>query len=372
MNREKTIEEEQYQATAEQLRRLGMGEIVDAAVATHGEEAQSGTFVVPLKALRGMERNQFLQNLNVARNDNLTSARLLEKFVLEFADTLYAFDDEGNWTIQGDQSSVSLHERIAYLLLNTQRFSDICQTDAANDESLEEHAASQIIQSLKALGTIHAAINRVKNPETSDPMPPELLLENYYLFFRLGQLLQCREMLGGMTQLASNARRHQEMDSLPGITQALNSQISELKAVCRQIQKENGRKSRHSADADSEAGPNQVRMKTVKLISNMLRPWLDEGVVYHREASIIISNLKSLAQKGCLAPDVEPKLLTQQEAADMLNIALSNFKKLEQQGVFPFKRKMVHSAVRYRNTDVIAYMMSDDADGMEGTDGKRE
>ena len=360
MNREKTIEEKQYRASAEQLQRLGMGEIVDAAAATHGEEAQSGAFVVPLKALCDMERNQFLQNLNDARNDNLASARLLEKFVLEFADTLYVFDDEGNWTIQDDKSSVTLYERIAYLLQNVQRFSDICQADAANDESLYEHATSQIIQSVKALGTIHAAIARVNNPEASEPMSPELLLENYYLFFRLGQLLQCREMLGGMSQLASTARRQQEIDSLPGITQALNSQINELKSICRQMQKENGRKSRHSADADGETGPNQVRMKTVKLISNMLRPWLDEGVVYHREASIIISNLKSLAQKGCLAPDVEPKLLTQQEAADMLNIALSNFKKLEQQGVFPFKRKMVHSAVRYRNTDVIAYMMSED------------
>ena len=42
----------------------------------------------------------------------------------------------------------------------------------------------------------------------------------------------------------------------------------------------------------------------------------------------------------------------------MLGISHSNFKKLEAEGAFPFKRKMVGSAVRYRNTDVIDYIIS--------------
>ena len=42
----------------------------------------------------------------------------------------------------------------------------------------------------------------------------------------------------------------------------------------------------------------------------------------------------------------------------MLGISHSNFKKLEAEGTFPFKRKMVGSAVRYRNTDVIDYIVS--------------
>ena len=45
--------------------------------------------------------------------------------------------------------------------------------------------------------------------------------------------------------------------------------------------------------------------------------------------------------------------------ADMLGISLSNFKKLEAEGAFPFKRRMVGSAVRYRNTDIVKFILSD-------------
>ena len=49
------------------------------------------------------------------------------------------------------------------------------------------------------------------------------------------------------------------------------------------------------------------------------------------------------------------------EAASMLGIGLSNFKKLESEGRFPFKRKMVGSSVRYRNTDVYQFICAEDA-----------
>ena len=68
--------------------------------------------------------------------------------------------------------------------------------------------------------------------------------------------------------------------------------------------------------------------------------------------------LRSLAEHGIPRSAVIPKLLDQQEVAEMLGISHSNFKKLEAEGAFPFKRKMVGSAVRYRNTDVIDYIIS--------------
>ena len=42
----------------------------------------------------------------------------------------------------------------------------------------------------------------------------------------------------------------------------------------------------------------------------------------------------------------------------MLALSLSNFKKQEKDGVFSFKRKMVGSSVRYRNTDIIKYILA--------------
>ena len=46
------------------------------------------------------------------------------------------------------------------------------------------------------------------------------------------------------------------------------------------------------------------------------------------------------------------------EAAQMLGVSLANFKKQEPQ--LPFKRKMVGHAVRFRNTDIIHYILAND------------
>lgn len=42
----------------------------------------------------------------------------------------------------------------------------------------------------------------------------------------------------------------------------------------------------------------------------------------------------------------------------MLGISHSNFKKLEAEGAFPFKRRMVGSAVRYKNTDILDFILA--------------
>jgi predicted DNA-binding transcriptional regulator AlpA len=103
---------------------------------------------------------------------------------------------------------------------------------------------------------------------------------------------------------------------------------------------------------------NSLRPRTVKLISRLMRPLVEEGIILVSEEQTMLSNLRHLADKGSLAPAVTPRLIDQKEAAEMLGLGHSNFKKLEKEGEFPFSRRMVGSAVRYRNTDIISYIMS--------------
>ena len=100
-----------------------------------------------------------------------------------------------------------------------------------------------------------------------------------------------------------------------------------------------------------------IRIPSVKLISRFLRIMTDEDLVSVPEANTIIAELKHLAERGENLPPIMPKLLTQEDAASMLGIGLSNFKKLEREGAFSFKRKMVGTSVRYRNIDIINFIM---------------
>lgn len=99
-------------------------------------------------------------------------------------------------------------------------------------------------------------------------------------------------------------------------------------------------------------------MQTVRYFKRIMRPIAEDGIIPLPEYNEAISQLTSLAEHGIPRSAVIPKLLDQQEVAEMLGISHSNFKKLEAEGAFPFKRKMVGSAVRYRNTDVIDYIIS--------------
>ncbi|MBS1371264.1 MAG: hypothetical protein HPZ91_15045 [Lentisphaeria bacterium] len=103
-----------------------------------------------------------------------------------------------------------------------------------------------------------------------------------------------------------------------------------------------------------------ISMKTVRMFKRIMRPLAEEGIISLPEYNEAISQLTSLAEHGIARPAIVPKLVDQREAAEMLKIGLSNFKKLEAAGAFSFKRKMVGSAVRYRNTDIIAYIESTD------------
>ena len=101
-----------------------------------------------------------------------------------------------------------------------------------------------------------------------------------------------------------------------------------------------------------------VRNTTVKLIGGILQPISETGTITYPELNEIMSNLRNLAQKGELLPDVIPKLIDQRDAAQMQGISFAHFRNLEREGFFPFKRRMVGTAVRYYNTDIQKYILS--------------
>ena len=105
--------------------------------------------------------------------------------------------------------------------------------------------------------------------------------------------------------------------------------------------------------------PQKLRPTTARLVCRMLVPLMDSGLVTAGELSIINKNLNSLAKTGELAPVIRPKLITPQEAAEMLSISYSQYRALEKEGAFPFRRRMIGGkTVRYLNTEILDYMLA--------------
>lgn len=104
-----------------------------------------------------------------------------------------------------------------------------------------------------------------------------------------------------------------------------------------------------------------INLSTVKLIKRFLLVLCDTNVIKFEEMNTIVSELKHLAEKCELKPAIMPKLIDQKEVAELLGISLANFKKLEKEGAFPFKRKMVGSSVRYLNIDIHRFILSENS-----------
>ena len=101
-----------------------------------------------------------------------------------------------------------------------------------------------------------------------------------------------------------------------------------------------------------------LRLQTAHLTCRLLAQLLDSGLVTTGELSIIRKNLTALAKTGELAPAVTPRLLTGPEAAEMLSISFSQFRALEKEGAFPFRRRMIGGkTVRFMNTEILDYML---------------
>lgn len=92
------------------------------------------------------------------------------------------------------------------------------------------------------------------------------------------------------------------------------------------------------------------------LLSKLLAPLVETGLVSGEEFSIILSNLRHLARHGTPVPAIQPKFLTPQETAELLALSYSNFRAIE--ATFPFRRRTIGKSVRFLNTEVIDYMLS--------------
>jgi hypothetical protein len=106
--------------------------------------------------------------------------------------------------------------------------------------------------------------------------------------------------------------------------------------------------------------PNPVKLKTVKLIAKLLRPWVDESIISVPESRAVIAALRRLAERGDLIPVTQPKLLNQREVASALGLSLSSFKKQEREGNIRVPRKYIGTSLRYRSTDVMMFILSKD------------
>lgn len=115
---------------------------------------------------------------------------------------------------------------------------------------------------------------------------------------------------------------------------------------------------------------NNLRMATVRWIGRLLAVTLDAGAMTVGEYNVVMKTLRDAAKKGEIKePEVPLRLVDGREAADILGISYSQFRALEAEGIFPFRRKMLgKKTVRYRITDINNYILSDDATE-KGTDG---
>ena len=112
---------------------------------------------------------------------------------------------------------------------------------------------------------------------------------------------------------------------------------------------------------------NRIRPMTARLVIRLASVLFDSGSLTQCEYDVIRRNLNSLSKTGELALPIESKMLTPQEVAELLAISYSQFRALEKEDVFPFKRVMIGSkTVRYRNSDVIKYIETGDALGKGG------
>ena len=102
-----------------------------------------------------------------------------------------------------------------------------------------------------------------------------------------------------------------------------------------------------------------IRKTTVDLIAKLLHPLAETGILSVPEEREIVAQLRNLAKTGELLPTVIPKLIGQPEVAAMLGISLANFKKMERNGLLPFPRKKIGTSVRYRNTDIVRYILAE-------------
>lgn len=106
-----------------------------------------------------------------------------------------------------------------------------------------------------------------------------------------------------------------------------------------------------------------IRPKTVKIISKLIQPFVDEGVIGVSEERELITTLKHLATKGAMPPQIKPRLIDRKELCELMGLSLSNLKKLEREDKLPFKRRAIGgTTIRYYLPEVIQAIEGMDED----------
>ena len=120
----------------------------------------------------------------------------------------------------------------------------------------------------------------------------------------------------------------------------------------------------------NQLGSNGLRMSVVKWIGRHLAIDIGETLTAN-EYNLIMKTLRAVAKNGEVKdPDVPVRLVDGREAAEILGISYSQFRSLEAEGIFPFRRKMLgKKTVRYRITDINNYILSDDTTEKGTEDG---
>lgn len=105
-----------------------------------------------------------------------------------------------------------------------------------------------------------------------------------------------------------------------------------------------------------------LRMSVVRWLGRHLAIDVDLGALTAAEYNLIMKTLRSVAKNGEVkAPDVPPRLIDGKEAAEILGISYSQFRALETEGFFPFRRKMLgKKTTRYRINDIASFVLSDE------------
>ena len=115
-----------------------------------------------------------------------------------------------------------------------------------------------------------------------------------------------------------------------------------------------------------------LRPATAKLVVRIIAPLIDSGLVTVTEYQTISASLNHIAKHGSPIPAVPPKLITPQEAAEMLGLSYSGFRLIESK--LPIKRRHLgNKTVRYYLPEIVEIIESDALTGKGGfTDGEEQ
>jgi predicted DNA-binding transcriptional regulator AlpA len=287
--------------------------------------------------------------------DPLELLKYIEKMGFVFDNVRVEMDLAGGVTEKESEPTVGPDLRLVKLLEEVKKMQKIQQDDSEKHPELEKYNAVQMMRTLKVWGTVNAVDARKQKPEAWEDynLSADVLIENYYQLFMFGRYCQFRQLmdyLSGLHQYAYSRAGYVKPNDYDNVKAGVERLIRMGEKMLLLAQKADFR-----VDKGEDTG-SKLRMKTVQLVKSILKPLMTSSVIDFEEYQMMAAAITDLAKYGKPATSVQLRLLNQQEVADLLGIGLSNFQKLEGEGLFPFKRVMIQKSVRYRSTDIDEYM----------------